>query len=458
MRSSRRCPPSASVPLAGALLLCALTASAQSVPQLPPISLPPVPSAPGMLFAPADVPALRARRSRAPYDAWYNAFRSFVDARLGRVSSALGDDALGRFAKAAAALHALGESPPSGPFASYRDAAAEAIIAMADRSPNLLPGTGTLVPQYDSSTLQCMAEAYDLLRGSGLPAATDRAVRARIATWASAVASDLPLSVNPSNIMAKAGAALVSTALALPGEAGAAGWLRTGLDYLDRVLADKLSPEGWWREGPHYANYTLNNLVSTAWHVRNRTGVDWFPTLRPLVRYALDATAPDGLLAPYEEGIAVSFPFHTLLAAYPGDPLQPEMAWAWSRSAGRLGSYLNQQQHDVTAFVFFDDGVAPQPPASDTAASFVAGDENLVVLRSGRDRDAIHASVLTAVDYSLLDVLPSRHNTRNPLDLVLYAGGHTLLPTASGGPQITRSANRSVYLSPASRQTILVNG
>jgi uncharacterized membrane protein YgcG len=456
-RRSRRAVPAglALAALTAGCLAVGSIATAQSV-QVPPVSLPAVPSGPGMLLSNADVPTLQARRTDPAYAAWYTSFRGLVDANIGRVSSALGDDTLGRFAKAAAALEAIGERPASGGFSTYRDAAAAAIGAIANRTSNFLPGSGTLQAQYDAATLQCMAEAYDMLRGSGLSRTQDTTIRQKIFNWAGAITGDVPLGFNASNIMCKSGAALVSAAMALPGEAAASGWLQTGVDFINRPLAERLSPEGFWREGPHYANYTLNNLVSAAWHVRNRTGIDWFPTLKPFVRYALDAQLPSGLLSPYEEGIPVSFPHHTMLRAYAGDSIQAEMAWAWRRGTTRLGSYQNQQQHDVTAFVLYDAGAIPQSP-SGAPATFRGADENLVVLRSGLGADALHASLLTAVDYSLLDFISSRHNLQNPLDLVLHARGQTLLPTSGGGPLITRSPNRAHYLDPSSNNTILVN-
>ncbi len=441
------------------LVMFAFGLAQAQAPQVPLPALPPVPAQPGMLVGPSALPQLRARRTDPAYQPWFDAFRRFVDGRLATIATVHNDDVLARFAKAAAMLEFLGESPPAGsPYGRYRDAAAEAIANMATRTPNVFPGSGSLQPQYDASTLQCMAEAFDLLRASGLSRNQEQTLRARISAWAGAVAADLPLSVAPNNIMAKAGAGLVSAALALPGEAGARSWLQTGTDYVNRALADKLSAEGWWREGPHYANYTLDNLISAAWHVRNRTGLDWFAALGPMVRYALDAQLPDGRLAPYEDGVSVSFPFHTLIAAYPGDPIQAEMMRAWRRGQPLLGSYLNQQQHDVSAFCLFDAGVQPAAWPSGAPMTVLAGDTNLVVLRSGFDRDAVYVSVMSARDYSLLDLWPSRHNLANPLDLVLYARGATLLPTSGGGPLVTRSPNRAHYLDPRSNHTILVNG
>src|SRR2546430_907440 len=82
---------------------------------------------------------------------------------------------------------------------------------------------------------------------------------------AAAFGDDLSLAVQSNNLSVRAGAALVSAAMALPDHADAGGWLAKGLDDLGRSLRLMASDTGWYREGPHYLNYALNNLVSAAW-------------------------------------------------------------------------------------------------------------------------------------------------------------------------------------------------
>ena len=88
---------------------------------------------------------------------------------------------------------------------------------------------------------------------------------------------------------------------------------------------------------------------------------------------------------------------------------------------------------------------------------FLDGDTNAAVLRSGWGADALQLTSMTVVDHSADELFESRHNTENPLDLTLFAAGSMLLPTASGGPQVTSSANRAAYLEPASKNVPLVD-
>ncbi len=430
---------------------------AQSFSALPDVDLPAVPSGPGLLFGSADVAGLQARRSDPLYSADYQSVKGLVDSKLGSISSNLGDDLLSKLAKGAAALEQLGEIPASGPHASYRDAAVAAILAMGSRSPTSLFGGGNLVPDKDAGMLNSMAEAYDLLRATGVSAGSDSALRAKLENWAQAFANDGFLPFRNNNLSLKSGCAMVSTALAMPGHALAQGWLDEGQDFINGALSGRASQTGWYREGPHYINYVLNNLISTALHVKNRTGVDWFPSLLPFARFAIDTRQPDGSQAPFEEGVSNTFPHHTLLSAFAGQAIQAEMAWAYENGSGDLGNYDVAQLHRLTAFVLRDAAVSSVPP-SGSPTRFIGGDAHVHVLRSGWDSQAQQATMVTAQDYSSLALITSRHNTQNPLDLVIAGAGETLLPTSGGGPQVTLSSHRDYYLEPSSRNLVLVEG
>ncbi len=433
---------------------------------LPPVALPPPPAEPGLLFAPRDVPALVARRADPDCAAYYVRTKGIADARIAAAPAAiaaLDDDSLAKLAEAAAFLEALGERPPAGggiAYARYRDLAADAIVAVRPRTPTgLTTGAGTLDPLEDSGRLQSLAEAYDLLRGSGLAPVRDAAVRDRIASWASAFATDLVLPLRRNNHSLKAGAALVTAALALADHGSAGAWLAVGQDYIRDALDAMASPTGWYREGPHYLNYSLNNLAPAAWHVRNRTGVDWFPALRPFVRFAIDARQPDGAAAAFEEGLPCVLPSPALWPAYAGDPIQAESVWAWEASSKNTVNFDNQSLHDPLLFAL----AALAPPAAAPAVPggsptrFLGDDASVSVLRSGWGFAARQATLFAALDHSDLELIDSRHNVRNPLDLTIAGAGELLLPASGGGPLVTRSARRAYYVSATSKNIVLVN-
>lgn len=448
---------------ASVVLLVAPLAAAQNVqlevPRLPT----PEPTAPALLFGPGDVATLVARKTNAAFQPNYTQTKSFVDGRLAGLASnasAIDDDTLSRAAKGAALLQQLGETP-SASFTSYRDAAVRALRAIRSRSPGnpVFPPSDPIDPLQDSSRLQSMVEAYDMLRGTGVASADDTAIRESIAKWAEALRQDLNLTGafgvqgHRDNWGIKAGSALVTCAMGLPSHAKAANWLSFGMTLLNESFAQVGSATGWHREGPHYMNYSLANLVTTAVEVQRRASVDWFDDLRPFVRFALDTHQPDGSMAPFEEGVPNVFPFDVLAARYPD--LGGEMAWVWNRSAKDPVNFDNQALHQATRFLLADLPAEIAPTGSPTR--FIGADAHVQVLRSGWESDAHQLTMITARDHSSSTLTPSRHHMQNPLDVVLAGLGKTLLVTSGGGPQVTSSSNRNYYLDPASRNVPLVN-
>ncbi len=434
--------------------------------------LPAPPSAPYLWFDGSDPGALAdlaARVSDPDTAPFFASFRGQVDGALASLNSA-GDDQRAHVAKAAGLLQVLGETPPGASgYATYADVAVTALLGIGDRTALdsidefVTPPANLLTVLHDSGRLQSMCEAYDLLRGAGVASGDDAAIRDLIANWADELVIDWNLTGDPFGVFAghrdnwavKAGSALVTAALALPDHTGAPTWLAVGMEHIQESLHEVVMAPGWYSEGPHYVNYSLNNLASTAWHVRNATGEDWFDDLAPLVDTALALRQPDGESAPFEEGVPNAFPHDVLAAAYPSRAAR--MLWAWQESSGDPVNYDNQQIHSVTRFIVTDiDTAAAAPEVAPTA--FLDGDTHAAVLRSAWDADAVQLTFLTALDHSASEQFASRHNTENPLDVTLFAAGAMLLPTASGGPEVTSSANRAIYLQPGSKNIPLVDG
>jgi hypothetical protein len=433
--------------------------------QVPSVAMPASePGQPVLLLSPSDIPTLQARRTDPAYSGFYNQVKGFVDGQLGGVkanAASVGDDTLSKVAKGAALLHQLGETPASQ-FASYRDAAVAALKGIATRNPASLFGGGTnaIDTLRDSPRLQSMVEAYDLLRGTGVAASDDSAIRSTIGVWAEQLRTDFNVAGafgipgHRDNWGIKGGCALITTALGLSSDPNAAAWLQTGLQFVNESLAVTASDTGWYRESPHYLNYSLDNMISTAWHVRQRTGVDWFPAMRPFVTTALDMRQPDGSSTPFEEGVSDVFPYDVLAGSYPD--LAPRMSWAWKNSSQDASAYENNALHAATRFVL-NVTVPEQAPPTPTTR-FVGPDAHVHVLRSDWSAGAAQATMITAKDHASTALIASRHNMQNPMDLTVYGAGQLLLPTSSGGPQVTTSADRAYYLLPSSKNVPLVSG
>ncbi|TNF24284.1 MAG: hypothetical protein EP329_25160 [Deltaproteobacteria bacterium] len=432
--------------------------------------LPQAASTPRLWFDGADAAALTVLKARVDDPAtsgYYNGFKVYVDARLASISNgSANDDTRSKVAKAAAFLHQLGKTPANGSgFATYRDAARAAIAGLGSRqaidSIGELwePPANAINILQDSSRLQSLAEAYDLLRGTGLGTGWDNTLRDRISNWANALRDDWQLNgggvvtVHRDNWGIKAGAALITTALAMPTHADAPSWKSAGMSYLNGSLDAVASTTGWYFESPWYLNYALANLVPTAYQVRNVLGVDWFPALRPLVTTALVVRQPDGRAPPFEEGLPNTFPYDVLATAYPD--LAPTLKWAWNESPQNPENFDNQHIHSVTRFIVADLTTAPAAPTG-SATRTLGSDAFIGVLATGHDANALQVSTITARDVGFA-VLPDGHVVQNPLDVVLHAQGALLLPTSGGGPTVTTSEHRTQYL-PASRRNLPLVG
>lgn len=456
--------------LAGAVCLVVLGTTevrAQGIALPPLTALPATPSAPYLWFDGADSGVLAGLQQRTTHPrtaAYYATFKSYVTARLGTITTA-DDDTKARFAKSAAMLEVLGEAPSSGPYARYRDAAVAAIKAVGGRQAAdsladfLAPPADLINILQDAPRLQSLAEAYDLLRGSGVASADDTAVRVKIAGWANALRADwnlvgaLGVAPHRDNWGIKGGAALVTTALALPDHADANAWRASGMTFLGESMSAVASTTGWFRESVWYLNYSLNGLWSTAWHVENATSVSWFASLRPMVLASLAWRQPDGRAPPFEEGITNTLPWNVMASAYPD--LGNVMQWAWEQSPQRVENYDNQAAHDVTRFLLVDLGTVASAPTSSPTRT-LGGDTRLFALADGWGADALQVTGMTAVDHSTSEAFDSRHNMRNPMDLMVHGGGALVMPTASGGPTVTTSGTRANYLSPLAKNIPLI--
>ncbi|HSJ04840.1 MAG TPA: hypothetical protein VK956_20375, partial [Verrucomicrobium sp.] len=410
--------------------------------------------------------ALQARAVDPLYSGYYNGVRNYVNGQLPSLAGATNEDTLASVAKGAAILERMGQTPP-GTYSSYAAAATTAISRMGSRSAWILfKPSNPFQHIYDSGRLQSMVEAFDLLRGSpNLTAANVTTMRNKITQWADAGRNNLELNTfHPNdNYALKFGSALVSTALALWDSSTSTTWLNKGKTLVNAALNRMADETGWYRESSWYANYSLNNLVGTAHHVKNATGgsINWFTNLQPLFTFALETRQPDGSNAPFEEGLRTWLTADLLWGEYGATSLGAELRWSQANlTASPISSnFENQQYHLATRFLAVDNSVAATPPATSPTRFLSSPDVEVTVLRSSYGANARQATLLTATDHSSDELILTRHNSRNPLDLVIYDGGESRLVTSGGGPQVTSSANRSYYINTVTGKNIpTING
>lgn len=448
----------------------ALRASAGTL-SVPAVTLPSSePLGPSLLFTAAELPALQARKTVAPFSDQLAAIHGFVDAQLTALANApstLDDDLLAKVAYGAALMQRLGETPPASTFASYTEATVAALKNVGSRrAANALCVAFSNCPSdtvdvlLDSSRLQAMAHAYDEVRSLGLSGNDDRAMRSTLAAWATAIHDDVNLTGtigvpgHRDNWAIKGGSALITVALAMPTHGSASGWAGFGKQLIDESLAAVASDTGWYRESAHYLNYSLGNLALTVRDLKNARAIDWATPLQPWVTASMCLRQPNGEQAPFEEGVPAVFPWDVMAGAYPA--LAPRLQWLWQHSSRLDGNFGNQSLPEVTRFVLASDAAALAPAGP--GSCFLRGDAHAHVLRNGWEPEALQLTTLTAVDHATTTTIDSRHNTQNPMDLVVAGAGSALLVTSSGGPEVTRSTRRSYYLQPSSKNVPLVRG
>jgi len=452
-------------------LLAARSAHAQNV-VMPNVALPASEPTTTKLWGSAA--SLQARISGTSSAAHYAAVKSDVDAHLASLAAGAAyndsDETVTELAKEAALLAVLNVTPPQGSaFTSYADAAVAALTHVSTRESGALGNSDpppTINILQDSPRLQSMAEAYDLLRGaSGCDAcaANDSAMRSIISTWADAVYGDgnlngslLGIGAHRDNWALKGGSALITAALSISAAPDAGEWMTFGNAIILASMIDMGSSAGWYRESAHYLNYSLDDLFSTAVQVQNVTGTDWLTPLKPFAQAAFDLRQPDGTEAPFEDGVPCVFPFD-VFAPYYAD-IGGELVWAWNNSNQDTDNWTTQQPYEATRYLAGELPAAVAPTGR--LSRFANGDAHISALRSGFDANAVQGTLFAARDFAdeTNSISTSRHDTNNPLDLEVAGGGQILMPTSSGGPQVTESVHRAYYLLASSKNVPLLNG
>ncbi|MDF1664214.1 MAG: heparinase II/III family protein [Planctomycetota bacterium] len=408
------------------------------------------------------VTKLRKRAGAGPEKKLIVGFKKFVKRQWAKAQKKGQDDLKSRVAKAAGLLALIGESSDLPNSTSYEEVVLNCLSNADNRKPRaLMPSKGDINVLQDSGRLQSFAEAYDMIREKKLDPGAKKKAEDKLANWAESMRRDVNLvgafgvPGHRDNWGIKGGCSLITVALTLPHHEKAGAWLKFGFTLVNDSLNRVSSEWGWYGEGPHYLNYSMNNLAPVAYQVRNRCKVNWFKDLKSLITTSLAMRQPDGISMPFEEGIPVAFPFDVLAPAYP--KLGPVLLWAWENSTKATSNFEVQQYHGVTRFIIGDPGLKSRAPKA-PYTRFIKGDVHAHVLRSSWQKDAQQLTMLTARDFQSRTMTASRHNHQNPLDLTLFANGQPLLVTSGGGPLVTRSKRRSYYIRPASKNVPLVNG
>ncbi len=461
---------------------------------------------PRILYRPGDLAGVAERLDREPYLTVLRDMEGRI--RLG-LGVALDDHAIAserfkaRATKDLAFLWALDRRLEDGravPFAGPEERA-----AAGDRVRDLLLNMFTVSrlvaggrlggPDRDISTSEELlqyATAYDVMAGAGYAFSPED--EARIVDNIASLASSLyenytrPETANnavllhQNNHRSKSGAALAVAGIVLaeytpePGSdprsiREPADWIAYGIDQVDLIMRWVLmTGDGVYAEGPFYLRYASQNLIPflRAWD-RLVDGADvtfgdrtypsyWrHPVWRRAQRWMLAMTLPDGSFAPIDDGnVGRSFYF----GAAPQDhPLAPAFAWRWARAPQPFETDGNIDM-GPDSILYFDDTLAPAPPAIPPTAFYVEGGN--AILRSGWEPGAVMAVVLgehdTASEFGRdrdgLGVFPQSHEHAEPGAFLLDAFGERL----AMDPGFLNFPDRLRVNQPQHHNTILVDG
>lgn len=443
------------------LLAASLLTTLSCVPQAPVFPTTPVlPPAgrPGLLLDAADVPRLLSRIGRAPYSGWWSTVRALAEQAAGGSpgSATLSEETRARWAKAAAFAWVLTGD------VRYRDAAALALggvgtgpnAPLDDFGPNLGATSRTVLTA--SSHLQAACVAYDLVRSALTPGELALA-EARLAAAAEQMYGQR--SVDPSNQdrvnnwRIKAGAAIATAGLALPAGTIAPGgtrpidWLGRGLAAIAQVLP-VVAKSGWNREGVWYTAYSLGNLLPFAIHYRRASGQDVFPALEPLFAHALTLRQPNGRQPAIEDSPETDLPWG-VAAPFLSLPGQYHAAWLSATSAST--NFDNNDVKEVDEIAIVDDGIVPIPRA-DVSVLDAANSIAKLVATGG-----VTATLNGAADFENY-FAGGGHTHADPLGLVVFAQGESLLVDAGYGPNGYSSPNRSYYVLAGAHNVLTDDG
>jgi len=225
---------------------------------------------------------------------------------------------------------------------SYRVTGNSALLAGAVTALKAAFAGGIPATEDDTAVddwLQSYSEAYDWVQPT-LSTEDDAAIRKNVKVGASWLFDWFSTAdPRPQNHRSKAGSALGTWALTFRTDPDAQTWLNFALDAMAPVFGYQFTPDGIYRDGGgYYFVFTLINLIPFMWQLRNVTGTDMFPALRPAFDWAVKVREPRGWIPNWQDSWEKSALTHLVAPAFkdvsgtpfhPTAPLSSIYQWAW---------------------------------------------------------------------------------------------------------------------------------
>ncbi|WP_179232779.1 PKD domain-containing protein [Paenibacillus rigui] len=338
---------------------------------------------------------------------------------------------------------------------------------------------------YWATYLQNYAEAYDWLY-SELSAGEEQEARGRLKKEAQFIADWLitPQPPRPHNHRSKPALGLGTVALTLSQEPEAQYWLNLAIERTYNTFDFQFSADGISREGAHYGQFTLVNLIPFLWHYKNTVGFDapdelspqhLINQVQPLFEWAVKTRMGNGWLPNTEDSYVKPYATHMAAGLYKSTPapqygkelkLSEVLQWSYKNTHIYLPDYTgatSQYQIGIDEYLTYDAAIeAKRPTVSrtmfmnggmnpDTGKPY-GGNAILGNQWNGKEEEGGQNTL-----WLMLNGTPEsdNHQHQDQLQFDIY-GQNALFATDTGYGQY--SAFNSYLKTPAAHNLITMNG
>ena len=229
---------------------------------------------------------------------------------------------------------------------------------------------------YRATWLQNYCDAYDWLFNSLTPA-QNSAIRNKLIRETQILRNNMiagaKYATRPHNHKSKPAWGIITAALTLSSESGAADWLQFGLSMANTVTKYQFSSDGIYREGSHYFIYSLVNFLPYLWNYKNVSGVDHFQYYKPCFEMPVLQRNSKGWIPNIEDSYVKPVPTHMAAKAFVNtptklhskEPLAKILQWNWFNTNFFTVDYTgatNDVVWNINEYITYDPSILQAAP------------------------------------------------------------------------------------------------
>jgi hypothetical protein len=402
---------------------------------------------PALLFGAEDIPLLKERIQRAPYDAWW---QTVLTRSQNGLPTAAEERTKARLAKSMAFVYLMTDD---------ESWAQQALTIMRDTK--FPPQGGDMgQPHNEGELVAHYALAYDMLHNYA--AANDTVALGEIRAILVAEAARLEKGIviqevdlglislkvrlhetpHIDNWHIRAYGGLGLAALALRDHADASTWAERALDLVTRSLDFQIEKtNGGYAEGPFYSRYAADVYLPYFVALKRIEGNDLFASVKALHEWSFNLRMPNGRRPNIDDGHVDDFYGHYLASIAENGG---EYRWDWENNSS--GLYVRQFS-ETDAIALFDDRVEAVMPTRE-ASVFMPGAGD-AVFRSDWSEQATY--MLFRGENGIARTKGLSHEHPDETSFIVYAAGEMLALDAgyinfTNHGKINKGSNHNVVL------------